>query len=72
MSDFDPTRNRVPFGLLTEEERAVLRLWPHGCEIYVGEGIFVETGHPEWWAAIVYRAKPAPLPSEPQIATGDR
>ncbi len=30
---FDPTTNRIPYGLLTPEEQATLKAWPHGWEI---------------------------------------
>ena len=35
MSDktqFDPTTNRVQFCLLTNEEKAALKAWPHGWQ----------------------------------------
>jgi hypothetical protein len=57
---FDPTTNRVPIVLLTEEEKKTLVLWPHGLEYYdVRDG--------RWNTSIigavlgsVCRGKPAP------------
>ena len=56
---FDPTTNRIPFGLLTEDEQAALKTWPHGWTHHsVGE--WFET-KPMWSAGIVYRGNPAPV-----------
>lgn len=60
MSYFDPTTNRVPYGLLTEEERASLMAWPHGWEVYNSEG-WKTTFFPEWIGRLAYRGKPAPV-----------
>lgn len=59
---FDPTKNRVPYGLLTEEERAALKAWPHGWE-YFGRwpNGWNLCDSPEWASVAVYRGKPAPV-----------
>ena len=59
---FDPTTNRIPFDLLTEDERAALKAWPHGWECF---GRWSNGWNlcdlPAWAAAAVYRGKPAPV-----------
>ena len=59
---FDPTTNRIPFDLLTEDERAALKAWPHGWEYF---GRWANGWNlcdlPEWAAVAVYRGKPAPV-----------
>lgn len=60
---FDPTTNRIPFGLLSEDEQTALIHWPHGCEIWWEDkennwGFIVE---PQWKHNFVYRAKPKPV-----------
>jgi hypothetical protein len=62
---FDPTTNRVPFGLLTEQERNVLTEWQHGIEFYNRHGCaddqgWYDTNTPRWNSETVYRGKPAP------------
>lgn len=54
MTDFDPTKNRVPFGLLTDDEKKALKAWPHGWEIY--DKSWREC-QPKW-SDCVYRGKP--------------
>jgi hypothetical protein len=57
---FDPTTNRIPFGLLTPEEQDLIRQWPHGWEHYQHDkGVWIGLG---FWgnAEHVYRGKPAP------------
>lgn len=60
MTDFDPTTNRIPYGLLTEEERAALKAWPHGWEVNDGRGLWAAIAEPSWVYDTVYRGKPAP------------
>jgi hypothetical protein len=60
---FDPTTNRAPWGLLTEQERNVLTEWPHGIEFFGGaraQGWF-DTNTTTWNSNTVYRGKPAPV-----------
>ncbi len=59
---FDPTTNRIPFDLLTEDERAALKAWPHGWE-YFGRwpNGWNLCDSPEWASVAVYRGKPAPV-----------
>jgi hypothetical protein len=58
---FDPTTNRIAFQLLTDEERGVLKSWPHGLEYY-RFGTWVSCGAaPMWYSDTVYRGKPAPV-----------
>jgi hypothetical protein len=57
---FDPTTNRVPFELLTDEEKKILMNWPHGFEVYnicVG---WSGVKNPCWVGSVIYRGKPAP------------
>jgi hypothetical protein len=71
---FDPTTNRVPFGLLTEQERNVLAEWQHGIEFYNSGGFggdqgwydtntyrWYDTNTSGWNSETVYRGKPAPV-----------
>jgi hypothetical protein len=75
-TEFDPTTNRVPFGLLTEQERNVLKEWPHGIEFYASIIWFEaetpmwrignrwrESDNPVWVQDTVYRGKPGPVVS---------
>lgn len=59
---FDPTTNRVPTKLLTEEEKQALMAWPHGWEA-CSVGPWADAEKPDWGMWIVYRGKPA-IPSE--------
>ena len=63
MIDFDPTTNRIPFGLLSEDERKALEDWPHGWEIYFlhNECWNPSPPYPNWHPDTVYRGKPAPV-----------
>lgn len=60
MSDFDPTKNRTPTGLLTLDEKSALMSWPHGWESY-GVEKWEDTPNPAWFQNTVYRGKPAPV-----------
>ena len=59
MQNFDPTTNRVPFGLLTPEEQDAIMQWPHGWELYE-KGVWIGLG---FWGREehIYRGKPAPI-----------
>ena len=57
---FNPTENRIPFGLLTKEEQEALKAWPHGWEAYIGPN-WDPVLKPSWTHYIAYRGKPAPL-----------
>jgi hypothetical protein len=57
---FDPTTNRIPFGLLTPEEQATLKAWPHGWEFFYWDIKEWEPYDPAWFNSNVYRGKPAP------------
>lgn len=59
MTDFDPTKNRIPFGLLTPEEKTALTEWSHGWEYYEFCGWW--NANPAWLTDTVYRGKPAPV-----------
>ncbi len=61
MSDFDPTKNCTPFGLLSKDEQSALFDWTHGWEFYHWEGKWDTIGDPSWSATAVYRGKPAPV-----------
>lgn len=57
---FDVTTNRIPFGLLTPEEQATLKAWPHGVEYYRFCSSTRWTDcDPIWDTDLVYRGKPA-------------
>ena len=56
---FDPTINRIPFGLLSEDEQTALIHWPHGWEYYWDGWCPIQ--YPEWVSDSVYRGKPAPV-----------
>lgn len=61
---FDPTTNRIPFDLLTEDEQAALKLWPHGWTYYLPGNYpdkWVPFVIPLWERKVVYRGKPAPV-----------
>ena len=60
MSYFDPTTNRVSYGLLTPEEQEALKAWPHGVEYYLLDG-WRPTNEPSWAMQAVYRGKPKPV-----------
>ena len=56
---FDVTTNRIPYGLLTPEEQATLKAWPHGIE-YCSRMNYTWKGcDPFWEKDVVYRGKPA-------------
>ena len=58
---FDPTTNRIPFGLLTPDEQAALKAWPHGIEGSTGIPTWTELeGGLTWFDCLIYRGKPAP------------
>ena len=58
---FNPTTNRVPYGLLEDHERIALAKWPHGWLMYVpADKAWLEIDHPGWAMPAVYRGKPAP------------
>jgi hypothetical protein len=57
---FDPTTNRVPLGLLTDEEKKILMNWPHGVEFFHRDGVWRDVV-PGWFLSDVYRGKPAPV-----------
>lgn len=58
---FDPTTNRIPFGLLTPGEQKTLKAWPHGWEFHLeGSWGYIAT-KPSWIKHFVYRGKPAPI-----------
>lgn len=59
MTNFDPTTNRIPFVLLTPEEQAALKAWPHGFEFYQSQKWY-DCPIPFWSPRAVYRGKPAP------------
>jgi hypothetical protein len=59
MTNFDPTTNRIPFFLLTPEERESLLAWPHGWE-YLYYGLTAPMSNPANYPNLVSRGKPAP------------
>jgi hypothetical protein len=59
MTNFDPTTNRIPFFLLTPEEREALLAWPHGWE-YLYYELTAPMLNPANYPNLVSRGKPAP------------
>ena len=62
---FNPTTNRVPFGLLEDHERIALAKWPHGWQWYSnihGRWLDMAASDIVHMAAgsVVFRGKPAP------------
>lgn len=57
---FDPTTNRSPFGLLSEDEQESLKKWSGGWEFYHASDWF-STVAPFWDTDTTYRGKPAPV-----------
>lgn len=59
---FDPTTNRIPYGLLTPEEQATLKAWPHGWEFFEPhKKTWLDCEFkPSWIWDLLYRGKPAP------------
>lgn len=57
---FDPTTNRIPFGLLTPEEQDTLKAWQHGWEFYEGR-VWTWIEGPSWQKDAVYRGRLAPI-----------
>lgn len=60
MTNFDPTTNRIPFGLLTPKEQKALKKWPHGWQVFGGDD-WADRHEPMWVSRNVYRGKPAPV-----------
>ena len=60
MTNFDPTTNRIPFGLLTPEEREALLAWPHGWEYLRGGQEAKGILNPADYHDLASRGKPAP------------
>lgn len=57
---FDPTTNRVLYGLLTQGEQKTLKEWPHGWEYWCPVNGWEEK-QPAWAMQAVYRGKPKPV-----------
>ena len=56
---FDPTTNRVQWYLLTDEEKAAIKAWPHGWEI-INRDDGTDEVKPLLNGRSIYRGKPAP------------
>ena len=54
-----PETNRIPWGLLTDDEKAALRACEHGLVIWAGDH-WVDKTDGGLWLTSTYRAKPAP------------
>lgn len=54
-----PETNRIPFGLLTDDEKAALRACEHGLVIWAGTH-WADNTDETLWPCSTYRAKPAP------------
>jgi hypothetical protein len=67
---FDPYTNRIPHGLLTEEEKAALEATggPWECRD-PDSGKWVQFVNPKWFDNGIYRAvrKPLPVPQEGDV-----
>ena len=61
---FDPTQNRIPTCLLTDDELAALKVAEHGWECASGltNWRFLNAHDPVWFQEAIYRAKPAHRP----------
>ena len=59
-NDFDPTKNRVPFGLMSKEEQESLKAWPHGWESWSAYTGWVKKQE-AWNHFGVFCGKPAPV-----------
>lgn len=51
---FDVTKIEKPFGLLTKEEKEILKRWPHGFEFFMC-GKWQPLGSPAWNFDVAYR-----------------
>lgn len=60
--EIDMSDNRVPFGLLTEEEQKALKGWDGVIAAYQTTGNWINTLSPRWGTAITYRTVPKPIP----------
>ena len=58
---FDPTTNRISFGLMTKEDQDALKAWPHGWECFTGSCRWSDLDDPMWSVHLTYRGKPAPV-----------
>jgi hypothetical protein len=65
---FDPYTNRIPHGLLTEDEKAALEA-TGGPWKYFWSGEWVPARSPSWSDNMIYRAvrKPLPVPQEGDV-----
>ena len=62
MSDFDPTTNRIQFGMLTPDERTALVNWQHGWEYYtIFDECWNATDNPAWGMDVAYCGRPKPV-----------
>jgi hypothetical protein len=72
MTKFDPTTNRIQFGLLAPEEKEVMRGWPHGWEYYsLSDERWYTPYVPAWDSNITYRCKPVPVTVTTYLAIFD-
>ena len=55
-----PETNRIPFVLLTDDEKAALKACEHGWEFYNYNGEWSASESPQWFMGTIYRAKPEP------------
>ena len=62
MSDFDPTKNLIPYVFLNDWEKHSLKNWPWGWEFYsFRQGRWSNLDRSAWCDEIVYRGKPKPV-----------
>lgn len=62
MSDFDPTKNLIPYVFLWESEKNSLKNWPWGIQFYsFKSGRWKSLDHAAWCDEIVYRGLPKPV-----------
>ncbi len=64
----DLTENKIPFGLLSEEEQEHLKHWPHGLLYYEGGVEWWHLGMDEMEDYYTYRTIPAPVEPERETA----
>jgi hypothetical protein len=67
---FNPYHNRIPYGLLTDKEKAALEATGGPWEFWDGEdGVWRNTPSPAWISRRIYRAvrKTLPVPQEGDV-----
>ena len=61
MTEWTPETNLIQWGLLTDEQRARMKLAKYGWKFYTPHFELIESEEPIWNKAVVYRATPKPV-----------